>query len=104
MRFSFRVSAYEVEKEAGEEAGKERTLTFVWQFSLTLWAPTVVARRKWVENITAQQDAMRERSMVFDTFMLSEEVFVGDAKVNCAVPYGESHVFFEAQPKAGMQC
>ncbi|KAG9073620.1 RHO1 GDP-GTP exchange protein 2 [Ceratobasidium sp. UAMH 11750] len=30
---------------------------------------------------------MRERSMVFDTFMLSEDVFVGDAKVNCAVPY-----------------
>jgi hypothetical protein len=48
-----------------------------------------VARRKWVENITAQQEAMRERSMVFDTFMLSEDVFVGEAKVNCAVPYGE---------------
>ncbi|KAG8747762.1 RHO1 GDP-GTP exchange protein 2, partial [Ceratobasidium sp. 428] len=53
-------------------------------YSITLWAPTIVARRKWVEHITAQQEVMRERSMVFDTFALSEEVFVGEVKVNCA--------------------
>ncbi|KAF8603877.1 CNH-domain-containing protein [Ceratobasidium sp. AG-I] len=72
-----------------QKSGYQLTVSHLGKkgFSLTLWAPTVVARRKWVENITAQQEAMRERSMVFDTFMLSEEVFVGDAKVNCAVPY-----------------
>ncbi|KAG8740547.1 RHO1 GDP-GTP exchange protein 2 [Ceratobasidium sp. 414] len=56
-------------------------------YSLVLCAPTVVARRKWVEHITTQQEVIRERSMVFDTFMLSKGVFVGEAKVNCAALY-----------------
>ncbi|QRV74343.1 Rho guanine nucleotide exchange factor [Ceratobasidium sp. AG-Ba] len=72
-----------------QKSGYQLTVSHLGKrgYSLTLWAPTVVGRKKWVEHITAQQESMRERSMVFDTFMLSEDVFVGDAKVNCAVPY-----------------
>ncbi|KAG8713192.1 RHO1 GDP-GTP exchange protein 2 [Ceratobasidium sp. 395] len=57
------------------------------QYSTTLWASTIASRRKWVAHITAQQEVIRKRSMVFDTFMLSEEVFAGEVMVNCAVPY-----------------
>ncbi|KAF8216840.1 RhoGEF Rgf2 [Mycena galopus ATCC 62051] len=55
-------------------------------YSLVLWANSALAQRKWVENIAKQQTAMRERSMVFDTFALSEGFF-GANKVNCAAPY-----------------
>ncbi|KAG8723138.1 RHO1 GDP-GTP exchange protein 2 [Ceratobasidium sp. 395] len=54
---------------------------------LTLWASTVVARRKWVEHIMAQQKANRERNTVFDTSVLREDVLVDENKVNCVVPY-----------------
>ncbi|KAJ1306998.1 hypothetical protein OPQ81_007978 [Rhizoctonia solani] len=72
-----------------QKSGFQLTVSYLGKkgYTLTLWAPTFVARKKWVEHITAQQDAMRERSMVFDTYMLSEGVFLDDAKVNCAVPY-----------------
>ncbi|CAE6461849.1 unnamed protein product [Rhizoctonia solani] len=72
-----------------QKSGYQLTLSYLGKkgYSLTLWAPTIVARKKWVEHIVAQQQAMRERSMIFDTYMLSEGVFLEDAKVNCAVPY-----------------
>ncbi|KAJ7722989.1 CNH-domain-containing protein [Mycena metata] len=55
-------------------------------YSLVLWANSALAQRKWVESITKQQTAMRERSMVFDTVALSEGFF-GANKVNCAAPF-----------------
>ncbi|KAJ7464623.1 RhoGEF Rgf2 [Mycena latifolia] len=55
-------------------------------YSLVLWANSALAQRKWVEHITKQQVAMRERSMVFDTVALSEGFF-GANKVNCAAPF-----------------
>ncbi|KAJ7180957.1 CNH-domain-containing protein [Mycena filopes] len=55
-------------------------------YSLVLWANSALAQRKWVEHITKQQTAMRERSMVFDTVALSEGFF-GANKVNCAAPF-----------------
>ncbi|CCO29198.1 Rho1 guanine nucleotide exchange factor 1 [Rhizoctonia solani AG-1 IB] len=72
-----------------QKSGYQLTFSYLGKkgYSLTLWAPTFVARKKWVENITAQQEAMRSRSMLFDTYSLSEGVFVDAAKVNCAVPY-----------------
>ncbi|CAE6431848.1 unnamed protein product [Rhizoctonia solani] len=72
-----------------QKSGYQLTLSYLGKkgYSLTLWAPTVIARKKWVDNITAQQNAMRERSMIFDTYMLSEGVFLDEAKVNCSVPY-----------------
>lgn len=58
-------------------------------YQITLWASTYVSQRKWVENITKQQDAMRERSLIFDAVTLSERFFVGANKVNCAAPFSE---------------
>ncbi|KAJ7039681.1 Pleckstrin homology domain-containing protein, partial [Mycena alexandri] len=55
-------------------------------YSLVLWANSALAQRKWVESITKQQMAMRERSLVFDTVALSEGFF-GANKVNCAAPF-----------------
>ncbi|KAJ6519141.1 CNH-domain-containing protein [Mycena sanguinolenta] len=55
-------------------------------YNLVLWANSALAQRKWVENIAKQQTAMRERSMVFETFALSEGFF-GTNKVNCAAPF-----------------
>lgn len=74
--------------------GKGFAITFVHlgrkYYQMTLWASTYVSQRKWVENITKQQDAMRERSTIFETVTLSEGFFIGQNKVNCAAPYGKS--------------
>lgn len=71
--------------------GKGFAITFIHLgrnfYQITLWASTYVSQRKWVENITKQQNLMRERSTVFDTIPLSEGFFVGSNKVNCAAPY-----------------
>ncbi|KAH7890772.1 CNH domain-containing protein [Phlebopus sp. FC_14] len=57
-------------------------------YQITLWASTYVSHRKWVENITKQQEALKERSMVFDTVTVCEGFFLGSNKVNCAAPFG----------------
>ena len=58
-------------------------------YSQTLWASTYVSQRKWVEHIQKQQAAMRERSTVFETVVLSEGFFVGVMRVNCAAPFSK---------------
>lgn len=69
------------------------SLTFVHlgrkYYQITLWASTYVSQRKWVEHIQKQQDAMRERSNVFETVTVSEGFFVGVNRVNCAAPFRE---------------
>lgn len=74
--------------------GKGFAITFVHlgrkYYQMTLWASTYVSQRKWVENIMKQQDAMKERSQIFETMTLSEGFFIGPNKVNCAAPYSES--------------
>ncbi|KEP46985.1 putative Rho guanyl-nucleotide exchange factor [Rhizoctonia solani 123E] len=62
-------------------------------YTLTLWAPTEVARDQWVQNVTAQQEVICKRNMMFNTHTLSEGVFLGDAKVNCVAPYGSGRRF-----------
>jgi hypothetical protein len=56
-------------------------------YSLMLWASTALSHRKWLETIVKRQEAMRERSMIFDTVTLSEGFFAGPNKVNCAAPF-----------------
>ncbi|KAF5383621.1 hypothetical protein D9615_003552 [Tricholomella constricta] len=56
-------------------------------YNLVLWAPTPVLHKKWLELIVKQQQAMRERSMIFDTVTLSDGFFYGPNKVNCAAPF-----------------
>ncbi|CAE6522715.1 unnamed protein product [Rhizoctonia solani] len=74
------------------QRGCQLTVSYVGRrgYTITLWAPNVTARQKWVQNIMAQQEVVRGRSMTFDTYMLSEDIFLDDARVNCAVPYGKS--------------
>ncbi|KAI6149870.1 CNH-domain-containing protein [Pisolithus tinctorius] len=57
-------------------------------YQLTLWASTIVSHRKWVENITKQQELLKERSTVFETVTVSEGFFTGVNKVTCAAPFG----------------
>lgn len=56
---------------------------------MTLWCPTYAGRKKWLENIDAQQAALRDRSKIFDTVSLTDRFFIGVNKLNCAVPYGK---------------
>ncbi|KAI0832106.1 CNH-domain-containing protein [Trametes gibbosa] len=58
-------------------------------YQMTLWASTYVSQRKWVDTIQKQQDAMRERSNVFETVTISEGFFVGVNKINCAAPFNQ---------------
>ncbi|KAJ7714757.1 CNH domain-containing protein [Mycena metata] len=57
-------------------------------YSLVLWANSALAQRKWVESITKQQTAMRERSMVFDTVALSEGFFGANKRGGRRIVYG----------------
>ncbi len=65
-------------------------------YNLVLWASTPMSQRKWYEIIWKQQQAMRDRSLIFDTINLSEGFFSGPNKVNCAAPY--SGWFYPRQP------
>ncbi|KAG7094009.1 hypothetical protein E1B28_007637 [Marasmius oreades] len=56
-------------------------------YTLTLWANSQLGMRKWTESIWKQQQALRERSMLFDTVALSEGFFTAHNKVNCAAPF-----------------
>jgi RHO1 GDP-GTP exchange protein 1/2 len=59
-------------------------------YNITLFAQTWVSRRKWIENIEAQQKLIRERSMIFNKVVVCEKYFMGSNKVNCAVSFGIS--------------
>lgn len=77
---------------ANSKNGYPITFTHLgWRgYTITLWAPTIIARKKWLENIQRQQDAMRERSNVFETVAFSEGFFTAGNRVNCAAPFRES--------------
>lgn len=64
-------------------------------YDLTLWTTSALSQKKWIENITKQQEATRERSLIFDTVTLSEGFFVSN-KVNCAAPYSKFVSFLES--------
>ncbi|KAF8916237.1 CNH domain-containing protein [Mucidula mucida] len=55
-------------------------------YNLCLWSNSAMGQKKWVEHIYQQQQAMRERSHIFETVPLSEGFFTGVNKVNCAAP------------------
>jgi hypothetical protein len=59
-------------------------------YSLTLWSPSEAGRKKWLEKIDERQNLLRERSLIFDTSLLSDGYFVGSNKVTCAAPFGAS--------------
>ncbi|CAE6498056.1 unnamed protein product [Rhizoctonia solani] len=69
--------------------GYQLTVSYLGKegFSLVLWAPTFIAREKWVERIKAQKEVVRQRNMIFDTHTLNEGVLLKETEINCAVPY-----------------
>jgi RHO1 GDP-GTP exchange protein 1/2 len=74
------------------DLGKGYAVTFTHLgkkgYNLTLYAPTWVSRRKWVEHIESQQRLIRDRSSIFTKVVVCEKYFMGSNKVNCAVAFG----------------
>lgn len=58
-------------------------------YSITLWAPTPIGRKKWMDHIQKQQETLRERSTMFETVPFSDGFFTGANRVNCAAPFSE---------------
>ena len=58
-------------------------------YQMTLEATAHASHRKWIENITMQQDLMLERSQFFETNVLSESFFQSVNRANCAAPFSE---------------
>ncbi|KAJ3890723.1 CNH domain-containing protein [Lentinula edodes] len=56
-------------------------------YNLVLWANSNLNQKKWLENIYKQQQAIKERSNIFETVSLSEGFFNNPNKVNCAAPF-----------------
>jgi hypothetical protein len=56
---------------------------------MTLWAATHANHRKWIENITLQQDLMHERSQFFEVNVLPEGFFLSAKHANYAAPFSE---------------
>lgn len=61
-------------------------------YNLVLWANSSLTQKKWLENIYKQQQAIKDRSTIFETVSLSEGFFNNPNKVNCAAPF--SKLFF----------
>lgn len=59
-------------------------------YSLTLWSPSWAGRKKWLDKIEQRQTELRDRSLVFDTSVLSEGFFANTNRVTCAAPFGKS--------------
>ncbi|KAF8268770.1 CNH domain-containing protein [Lactarius quietus] len=78
-----------VKFEGGGKTGFAITFVHLGRkfYQITLWAATHANHRKWIENITRQQDLMRERSQFFEMNMLSEGFFQAVNRANCASPF-----------------
>ncbi|KAI0306077.1 CNH domain-containing protein [Multifurca ochricompacta] len=78
-----------VKFEGGGKAGFSITFVHLGRkfYQMTLWAATHANHRKWVENITRQQDLMRERNQFFEMETLSESFFQAVNRANCAAPF-----------------
>lgn len=55
----------------------------------TLWAPTYISRKKWIDSIVKQQEALRERSTIFEPWTISAGYFNPMNRVKCAAPLSE---------------
>ncbi|BFZ57098.1 RHO1 GDP-GTP exchange protein 2 [Savitreella phatthalungensis] len=56
-------------------------------YVLTLFATSLISRKKWIETIEQQQRLLRERSSIFQRVTVCEKYFLGSNKVQCVVPY-----------------
>ncbi|KAK9235462.1 CNH domain-containing protein [Lipomyces kononenkoae] len=74
-----------------EGANNKHPITFTHLgrrgYELTLYAPTFVSRKKWVESIAVQQRVLRERAGIYVKTILCTGFFDSSNRVNCAVPF-----------------
>ena len=56
-------------------------------YAITLYATTVISRKKWLEQIDQQQKILRDRHNIFQRVTVCEKYFLGANKVQCVVPY-----------------
>jgi hypothetical protein len=56
-------------------------------YSLTLWSPSWAGRKRWLDKIEERQAELRQRSLIFETSILSEGYFVGTNRATCAAPF-----------------
>ncbi len=63
-------------------------------FTITLYAPTFISRKKWIEHIEKQKEIINYKSKVFEKEILLEKknVFSGPNKVNCGAFFGKLFV------------
>lgn len=59
-------------------------------FELTLYALSLIQRRKWMEAIEAQQEKLRSRGDFYTKTILCDNFFTSAHKVNCVVPVGKA--------------
>ena len=80
-----------IEGSASGKAGFSITFVHLGRkfYQVTLWATTHANHRQWIENITRQQDLMRERSQFFEMNVLSEGFFQSVNRANCAASFSE---------------
>ena len=57
-------------------------------YDLTLYASTIIQRRKWMENIEEQQEKLRSRGNFYTKTVLCDNFFTSAHKINCLVPIG----------------
>ena len=57
-------------------------------YELTLYASSLIQRRKWMENIEEQQEKLRSRGNFYTKTILCEHFFTSAHKINCLVPIG----------------
>ena len=78
-----------VKLEGGSKTGLAITFAYLGRrfYQMTLWAASHANHREWIENITRQQDLMRERSLFFEMDKLSEGFFQAANQAICATPF-----------------
>lgn len=59
------------------------------QYEITLYALSIVQRRKWMEHIASQQRKLRDRPSVYAQTILCHTFFTSANSVNCLVPIGK---------------
>lgn len=59
---------------------------------ITLYAPTLLGRRQWVDKIQGQRQALMEKQKVFDIRTIDARFFNGFNRVTCAASYGDTVV------------
>ena len=62
-------------------------------YEMTLYATSLIQRRKWMENVEAQQAKLRARGNFYTKTVLCDNYFTSAHKVNCLVPIGEFSYF-----------